>query len=124
MRIDEASKLMEIPAKLISEIIDEHEIEVERYLNGNHDLSFEAMMTIYSVYDGSYRSTNHTKRITDWRQKVKVLNNKVNRLQKKLDKLESRRHPEPVVVNKTEVKYLKTKPWYPRKKRTNAERSI
>ena len=123
MRIDEASKLMEIPAKLISEIIDEHEIEVERYLNGNHDLSFEAMMTIYSVYDGSYRSTNHTKRITDWRQKVKVLNNKVNRLQKKIDKLESRK-PEVIVNGTSEVKYLTTKPWYPRKKRSNAKRTV
>lgn len=113
MRIDEASKLMGVPTTLIAEIINEENIEVERYLNGNHDLDFDAMIRVYSVYQGSHKIRgSHKKNPTDWRTRVKVLSTKVKRHEIKIEKLKEKlaRREKPMRVANKEA-------WYPRKHR-------
>lgn len=89
MRIEEASKLMGVPEQLISEIIEEHNIEVDKY--GNHDLTFEAMVQISRIYQGMRK-----RPLIDWRQKAQQLQTKVYKLELRLGD-------------------RKTKKWYPKK---------
>lgn len=115
MRIDQASKLMGIPIPLIREIITDNQIKVEEYMNGNHDLPFEAMLRIHAVYQGTYRSD------TDWRATSKRLRQKVKRLEERVEKLKAQVKAQPKVrkprITTDELFERKKKNWYPRRRR-------